>query len=77
MSQTQLSDETIRKTHGTDLRSIPERSAFRPVARFSGALLLKAFVPSLIAVMTMILLPQSISAQDVPGPTRPRALSLP
>jgi len=31
MSQTQLSDETIQKTHTTDLQSIPERSAFRPV----------------------------------------------
>jgi hypothetical protein len=65
MSQTQLSDETIQKTHGTDLQSIPEPSAFRPVACFSDALLLRAFLPSLIAVMTMILLPQSISAQDL------------
>jgi hypothetical protein len=65
MSQTQLSDETIQKTHGTDLQSIPERSAFRPVARFSGALLLRAFLPSLIAVMAMVFLPQSISAQGL------------
>ena len=76
MSQTQLSDETIQKTHTTDLQSIPERSAFRPVARFPGALLL-TFLPSLIALMAVLFLPQSISAQDVPGPTRPRALSLP
>jgi len=65
MSQTQRSDETIRRTHGTDLQSIPERSAFSPVSRFSGALLLTAFLPSLIAVMTMAFLPQSISAQDL------------
>jgi hypothetical protein len=65
MSQSQLSDEKIRKTHGTDLQSIPERSAFRPVARFAGALLLRAFLPSLIAVMAVVFLPQSISAQDL------------
>jgi hypothetical protein len=65
MSQTQLSDETIQKTHGTDLQSIPECSASRPVGRFSGALLLRAFLPSLMAVMAMIFLPQSISAQDL------------
>ena len=65
MSHTQLSDEMIRKTHGTDLQSIPERLAFRPVARFSGALLRRAFLPCLIAVMAMIFLPQSISAQDL------------
>jgi len=64
MSQTQLSDETIQKTHRTDLQSIPERSAFRPVARFSGALLL-TFLPSLIALMAVLFLPQSISAQDL------------
>ena len=65
MSQTQLSHEKIQKTHGTDLQSIAQRSAFRPVARFSGAILLRAFLPSLIAVMAMIFLPQSISAQDL------------
>jgi hypothetical protein len=64
MLQTQLSDETIQKTHGTDLHGIPERSAFRPVARFSGALLL-TFLPSLIALMAVLFLPQSISAQDL------------
>ncbi len=64
MSQTQLSDETIQKTHTTDLQSIPERSAFRPVARFPGALLL-TFLPSLIALMAVLFLPQSISAQDL------------
>jgi long-subunit fatty acid transport protein len=55
----------IRKTYGTDLQSIPERSASRPVARFSRALLLRAFLPSLIAVMAIVFLPQSISAQDL------------
>ncbi len=65
MSQTQLSDETIQKTHGTDLQSIPESSAFRLVARFSGVFLLRAFLLSLIAVMAMVFLPQSVSAQDL------------
>ncbi len=65
MSQTQLSHEKVQKTHGTDLQSIAQRSAFRPVARFSGAILLRAFLPPLIAVMAMIFLPQSISAQDL------------
>jgi long-subunit fatty acid transport protein len=64
MSQTQLSDETIQKTHGRDLQSIPERSAFRPVARFPGASLLRAFLPSLVA-MAMFSLPQRVSAQDL------------
>jgi long-subunit fatty acid transport protein len=64
MSQTQLSDETIQKTHGTDLHGVPEHSAFRPVARFPGALLL-TFLPSLIALMALLFLPQSISAQDL------------
>ena len=65
MSQTQLSHERIQKTHGTDLQSIPESLAFRPVARFLGALLLRAFLPSLIAVLAMIFLPQSIFAQGL------------
>ena len=65
MSQTQLSDERIHKTHRTDLQSIPERSAFRPVASYSGALLPRAFLPSFIALMAVLFLPQSISAQDL------------
>ena len=64
MSQTQLSHEKVQKTHGTDLQSITQRRACRPVARFLSALLLR-FLPSLIAVMAMIFLPPSISAQDL------------
>ena len=64
MSQTQPRDETIRKTHRTDLQ-IPERSPIRPIACLSGALPLRAFLPSLVAVMAMIFLPQIISAQDL------------
>jgi long-subunit fatty acid transport protein len=65
MSQTQLSDEKIRKTQGTDLQSVPERSAFRPVARLWGALPLRTFLPALMAVIAMVFLPQRISAQDL------------
>ena len=64
MSQTQLSHGKVQKTPGTDPQNIAQRPAFRPVARFQGAVLPR-FLPSLIAVMTMILLPQSISAQDL------------
>ncbi len=64
MSQTPLSHEKVQKTHGTDLQSITQRRACRPVARFLSALLLR-FLPSLIAVMAMIFLPPSISAQDL------------